>query len=302
MSLGTFGTKRLASTSPVDMDVYIIYSPDRNADSDISISFKRGNEVISPITHTSDTQGSSNEALGGMYNLNLNSNIFSEKGIYTIHVRPAEIRTTIEDCSALAAFPSTKGLVFDTNNVPSDFEESFSNNGLDGYRIEYLDSNNQKIPDLYKIITSSFFAEPINVNNTNSSQKSIRYSYNDAASLLFCTVAPNTPPSNRPDFEPFIGRQGQNVIISNTNFNPTTFEVEMVEHDLESLSYALYGEQSKSIDDGIYTIYDDRGNIYAQYNLFEIRSGTGQPLYEVRTRRNNIDDDKSLDNITNQGS
>jgi hypothetical protein len=45
----------------------------------------------------------------------------------------------------------------------------------------------------------------------------------------------------------------------------------MVEYDVSSLAIALYGNQTKSIDDGIYTIYDTQNNIYRQYNLYEIR-------------------------------
>jgi hypothetical protein len=33
-------------------------------------------------------------------------------------------------------------------------------------------------------------------------------------------------------------------------------EVEMVQHDVESLAVALLGNQTKSIDDGIYTYYN----------------------------------------------
>lgn len=302
MAIGTYGTKRLADVDPVDMDIYVIYSSDRNADSEVTINQFSGSDVITPVSHTTNTDGNTQEILGGLYNMQLNSDIFNEIGVYTIHIRPAQIRTTINDCGSLSTFPNNKGLVFDTNNVPNDFVDKFTNNGLDGYRIEYLSNNGEKIQNLYRIITSSFLVEPVNANTTNSSQKSIRYSYNDSGSLLYCTITPNTAPTFRPTQSPFIGVQGQSVILSNTNFNPITFEVEMVEYDMESIALGLYGEQSKSIDDGIYTIYDSRGNIYAQYNLFEVRSGTNEPLYEVRTKRNDIDRSKILNNITNQGN
>ena len=35
--------------------------------------------------------------------------------------------------------------------------------------------------------------------------------------------------------------------------------------DETTLAYGLYGPQSKSMDDGIYTIYDFDKNIYKQY-------------------------------------
>jgi len=63
------------------------------------------------------------------------------------------------------------------------------------------------------------------------------------------------------------------------------------------LAIALYSDQTKSMEDGIYTLYDFDGNIYAQYDLYEIKDTTDNKLYEVRTRRNNIDTTKGLNNI-----
>jgi hypothetical protein len=73
----------------------------------------------------------------------------------------------------------------------------------------------------------------------------------------------------------------------------------MVEYDVSSLAIALYGNQTKSIDDGIYTIYDSENNIYRQYNLYEIRDQFNSLLYEVRQNRgNNIDFSKNFTTIT----
>ena len=72
----------------------------------------------------------------------------------------------------------------------------------------------------------------------------------------------------------------------------------MVEYDISSLAIALYGNQTKAIDTGLYTIYDSDNRIYKQYNLFEIRSDFNDLLYEVRQdRNNNIDFSVSFDNI-----
>jgi hypothetical protein len=75
-------------------------------------------------------------------------------------------------------------------------------------------------------------------------------------------------------------------------------EIEMVEHDIETLAYGIFGNQSKSLEDGIYTIYNFNDNIYKQYNLFEIKDKfTGKPLFEVREERTNIDFGKNFTNI-----
>ena len=76
-------------------------------------------------------------------------------------------------------------------------------------------------------------------------------------------------------------------------------EVEMVQHDFDTLAYALYGNQSKSLEDGIYTIYNFNNDIYKQYNLYEIKDQyTGNPLYEIREQRSTIDFAKTFNNIT----
>jgi hypothetical protein len=73
----------------------------------------------------------------------------------------------------------------------------------------------------------------------------------------------------------------------------------MVEHDSSTLANALFGNQTKSMDDGIYTIYDKDNNIYRQYNLYEIRDQFNNLLYEVRQDRgDNIDFSKNFTNIT----
>jgi hypothetical protein len=137
-------------------------------------------------------------------------------------------------------------------------------------------------------------------NLTNTSQKAIRYRYVETASnLMFCTLSPSSSPTNKPNATPFIGQPDQNIIITNTFFNPTTVEVEIVDQDISTLAIALYGNQTKSMDDGIYTIYDSNNNIYKQYNLYEIRGQFNDLLYEVRQDRgSNIDFSKNFTNIT----
>ena len=116
---------------------------------------------------------------------------------------------------------------------------------------------------------------------------------------MFCTLSPSSAPTNKPNATPFIGQPAQNIILSNTFFNPITMDIEIVEYDVATLAIALYGNQTKSIDDGIYTIYDSSNNIYKQYNLYEIRDEYNKLLYEVRQDRgNNIDFSKNFTTIT----
>ena len=300
MALGAYGIKRPADVSPEDVDIVMVYTPTREANSGVVVKSLDANAILAPYYHNGNTSGNANvEILGGLYNLKLPSSEFDKKGIYTVYIKPIEIRTTITDCGVLSSLPNVKGLVFDLNNVDSKFRNRFVNNGLVGFRIEYLNSDGTKIPNFYRIVTSSFFCEPVTQNLTNSSQKAIRYRYvNGGSNLLFCTLTPTSAPTNKPSALPYIGQPDQSVIITNTYFNPITLDIEMVDYDVESLGIALYGNQSKSLSDGIYTLYDANNNIYKQYTLYEKRDQFGTPLYEVRKDKgNNIDFSKAFSNI-----
>jgi hypothetical protein len=232
--------------------------------------------------------------------LSLPAQQFNALGIYTLYLRPAQIRTIITDCGVLSALPTVKGIVVDLGNVPAEYQNKFVPQGLVGFRIEYLNPDGSKIPNFFRVVTSCFFCEPVVTNETNSNQKAIRYRYVDGTSnLLFLTLSPSSSPTNNPNATPFIGQPTQGIIISNTYFNPVTIEIEMVEYDISSLGIALYGNQTKSIDDGIYTIYDSQNNIYRQYNLYEIRNEFNALLYEVKqSRGTNIDFSKNFTTIT----
>lgn len=300
MSLGSYGTKRPADMSPEDVEIIMNFTPSRDVTSDFKLKKLSAVDILTPYFHNEDTGGNVNtEILGGLYNLKLPREEFNEKGIYTLYIRPSEIRTSITDCGVLSSLPNVKGIIIDLNNVPSEFRNRFINQGLVGYRIEYLNSDGSKISNFFRLITSSFFCEPVVTNLTNSSQRSIRYRYvEEGSDLLFCTLTPSASPTNKPSATPFIGNPGQNIIITNTFFNPTTLEIEIADYDLDTIGIGLFGNQTKSMEDGIYTIYDSEGNIYKQYDLFEIRDEFQNILFEVRRDRlDNIDFSKSFINI-----
>jgi hypothetical protein len=301
MATGTYGTIRPADVSPTDVDIILNYTQSRDVTNDFQLTKLNSSAILTPYFHNNNTGGNSGvEILGGLYNLRLPSNIFNQLGIYTLYIKPAEIRTKITDCGILAALPNIKGIVIDISNVPVAFRDKFVNQGLIGYRVEYLQSNGAKIPNFFRIITSSFYCEPVVQNTTNTSTSTVRYQYvNGVTNLIFCTLSPSSSPSNKPNATPFIGQPDQDIIISNTFFNPITMEIEMVEHDISTLAIALFGNQTKSLNDGIYTLYDSQNNIYKQYNLYEIRDQFNELLYEVREdRNNNIDFSKNFTNIT----
>jgi hypothetical protein len=299
MATGTYGIVRPADVSPDDIEIFYNFTPTRDAVSTNLVKIPNTSEVL--IKTNNPNRTGAFEMFGGMYTLKLPVSIFSNKGFYTIIIKPVEIRTKIVDVGVLSAFADIKGVLFDLASVPPNFTSRFENNGLIGYRIEYIDNSrtDAKIPNLFRVITSNNRAEPVNQNLTNSNQKAIRYRFNDNSTLVFCTVSPNSASNVQPNLFPFIGSPNQDVIITNTFFNPIMIEVEMVEYDNETIAYALYGNQSKSLDDGIYTIYNFANQIYKQYNLYEIKDRfTGVPLFEIREQKNNVDFTKNFTNIT----
>jgi len=302
MATGTYGIKRGADVSQEDMEVFYDYSPSRDKQGNGLIKIANTNDVLFKVDNPNKSQSGINsfEMFGGMYTLKLPASIFSGKGIYTIVIKPVEIRTKIVDVGVLSAFPDIKGLLFDLSTIPANFLNKFENNGLVGYRIEYLNptANDAKINNLFRVITSNNRAEPVNQNLTNSNQKAIRYRFNDNSTLVYCTVSPNSASNVQPNTFPFIGQPNQNVIITNTFFNPIMVEVEMVDYDVETLAYALFGNQTKSLEDGIYTIYNFNNQIYKQYDLYEIKDKfSGVPLFEVREQRTAIDFNKNFNTI-----
>jgi len=303
MAVGSYGTIRPADVSPEDVEILLHYVANRASTTEPTLTKLDSADILTPVFHNSGTGGTSGtEILGGLYNLRLNSDTFSDLGIYTLHLRPKQIRTEITDCGVLASLPSVRGLVIDLGNVLTDDRNNFVPQGLVGYRVEYIDkSNSKKVPNFYRIVTSSFYCEPVTTNLTNSTQKAIRYRYSDApTNLVFLTLTPSSAPSNRPNVTPFIGEPSQKIILTNSYFNPTTVEVEMVEHDASTLAHALYGNQSKALNSGIYTIYDKNNDnaIYKQFNLYEVKDDLNETLYEIREEKTDIDQTLNFDDIT----
>jgi len=299
MALGTYGITRPADMSPEDVEIIMNYTPSRDVTQNFVLKKLDAASLLTPYFNNNETGGNVNEILGGLYNLQLPAAEFNALGIYTLYIRPAEIRTNITDCGILSALPNVKGIIIDLNNVDPQYRNKFVNQGLVGFRGEYINEDGSKIPNFFRIITSSFYCEPVTTNLVNTQQKQIRYRYVESGSdLLFCTLSPSSAPSNKPSATPFIGQPNQNIIITNTYFNPVTVEIEMTQYDIDTLAIALYGNQTKSIEDGIYTLYDTNNNIFEQYNLFEVRDEFNNLLYEVRQNRgDNIDFSKNFNSI-----
>lgn len=286
MSSGVFGTVRPAKIDPSrDVEILYYFAPSRGETSTEFNGYKRlePSECLVPVNE----HNSEGTIINGLYRLRLPIDKFSNKGVYTIYVRPKECVTRITDVSVLAAYPDVKGVVLNTR------EKGLSgiNTNLVGYRMEFDDGTT-------RLIKSCNRCEPVIVNTGDGYPKSTRYNLTDSSSdLVFCTVTPSSSPTFKPNAKPYIGEPGVNVKIINTLFTPQIYTVEMVTHDFDTLSYMLEGDQVVDKDNSIITTYNDKNEIYHQTDYYVLKDKLGKPLYNVKKKRDTIDINQSYDNI-----
>jgi len=292
MATGTYGIVRPADITPDDVEIFYHFTPSRDKVGNTTLLKLNPNDVLIKTDNPNKTQSGviGTELFGGLYTLKLPAANFSTKGIYTIIIKPVEIRTKIVDVGVLSAFPDTLGLILDTTSISDSFLTKFENNGLVGYRVEYLNTTGNvadaKVNNFYRVITSNNRAEPVNQNLTNSNQKAIRYRFNDNSSLVFCTVSPSSASNVKPNALPFIGQPNQQVIITNTFVNPLMVEVEMVEHTINTLAIGIYGNSTRDLETGVLTYFDTNNNIYRQYNLYTQKKLFTNGNIDLREERN----------------
>jgi hypothetical protein len=136
MANGIYGTKKPAQITSDDIDIFYHYRPTRSSESPMT-GFQR---LDSNVLNTMKTDG--NEVLNGMYDLRLPLDKFNQVGIYTVYIKPKEVKTSIYAVSTLSAYPNIRGIVLNIagiTNIPTD------NGELVGYRVEYMDDNGKTI-------------------------------------------------------------------------------------------------------------------------------------------------------------
>lgn len=296
MSIGTYGNIRPSDVSIADISMYYSYSPNRetaaetiyplNAEELLSYNYLPENEQID----------NTENILEGLYTMQLPATVFNQLGIYTIYLKPKAINVTIADCGVLSSLPTIRGIVIDGNTIDSDLTV---NNALQGYKIEYIDSDGTKLRNTTRFVVTSNKVTPVQENVGNTSQKATRYRFDDTGTLIFLQLTPSSSSDVKPNTLPFIGVTDQKIIMSNTFFSPLVVEVEMVENTIDTLASILAGNQVKDVQNGILTYYDEDNNITKQFNLYEIKDDvTNVPLYEVKERRTSIDDSQDFDEVT----
>lgn len=299
MATGIYGTTKASDVRIEDISMYYNFTPNRETINTTIYPLVPA-DLLSytymPSTDVAYVPNTEN-LLEGLYNMKLPATIFNQLGIYTIYIKPKTIKTTIKDCGVLSALPTVKGLLLNISDLPS---ELTSNNALQGYRIEYINSDGTKLRNVSRYIVSSNKVVPVSESVGNTSQRATRYRFDDAGSLLFLQITPSSSSDVKPNTLPFIGNADQTILISNTFFTPMAIEVEMVENTIDTVAEFIAGEQVKDVKKGILTNYDKSRVITNQYNLFEIKDDvTDVPLFEVREKRTNIDVSQDFNLVIN---
>ena len=128
-----------------------------------------------------------------------------------------------------------------------------------------------------------------------------QYRFNNSSSLSFVTVTPSTAPSFKANAKPFIGVPNQEILFVNTKFDPVALEINMVEHDIETVSIMVEGEQVRNLDNGRVTTYNFDGEPYHQDVFFTVKDNyTGTSVAEVKENTtDNFDTSMPIETLKN---
>jgi hypothetical protein len=307
MATGLMGVIRSSDVSIEDIDMYYNYTPNRQTNN-IDIIKLNSIELLSysylPTTDpnaipiSTPSLAENTNILEGLYNLRLPASIFNELGIYTIYIKPKLILSTIVDCGVLSALPTINGIVIDlsTTQLPENLK---ANNALQGFKIEYLNSDGTKLRNTVRYVVTANKVVPVSENVGNTSQKAVRYRFDDSGTLMFLQLTPSSSSDVKPNVLPFIGNVGGTILITNTYFSPLVIEITLVQNTIDTLANIIGGEQIKDVQNGILTYFDENRVITKQVNLYEIKDDvTNVPLFEIKEKRTNIDETQNFDAVT----
>ncbi len=288
MSVGIYGNRKASNADFNDVDVLYAFSPSREELGDIQFT---------PL-YGSVTEAEFKKLFGadGGYKLRLPASVFNRLGFYLILIKPKSFRTQIVDCSFVVTNNDTeiqiskKGIV-----IPKlQFQTSGS---LIGYQLEYFDDIGNKIKNFHRIITSSDIVS-VSTNNNNSNANSTSYVLNQNGNYLFLTLTPDEASLISNEQKSDLGSAGQSILLSNTFFDPTMIEVEMVNQTLETLSWQLGGNSVRNLQTGEYSVFDDKGNLYKQYLLLTKKSEFNNGNLDIRQEITDVDLGQNFNDVS----
>lgn len=287
MSVGIYGNKTLSDVTFSDVDILYGYSPDKYT----PITNQQLTPLYNSITNSDFFKLNGSD---GAYNLRMPATIFNKIGIYTILITGKSYQTTVIDCSFVVK-NTDKEIQISKKGIVIPKLQFGSTGSLIGYRVQYFNSNGLKINNLHKIITSSDLVS-ISVNNAQSTKSSSSSGYvlnPTGGEFIFITLSPDQTSLISANSPVDLGQAGQQIIISNTFFDPIMIEVEMVDQTIKTLSYGMFGNSTRDNEFGVFSIFDETGNLYKQYNLLDIKKKFSEGDTSVKQER-------SIINFSNQ--
>jgi hypothetical protein len=290
MAVGIYGTKKLADVDFNDVDVLYSYSPNRESVTD--------NQLKPMFPNISSGDFIKMFGADGAYKLKLPASIFNQLGFYVVLIKPKTFETHIVDCSYVITETnediqiSRKGIV-----IP---KLQFQGTGsLIGYQIEYFDDNGVKIKNFHKIVTGS---DPVTPAQTSppTQGSTTGYVLNNNGASLFLTLTPDEVSLISNLAKADIGKSGQKILISNTFFDPIMIEVEMVDQTIKTLSYGIFGNSTRDMETGIYSIFDNQNNLYKQYNLVTRKKTFSNGEIQYKQERDSINLNQNFNDLAQQ--
>ena len=73
-------------------------------------------------------------------------------------------------------------------------------------------------------------------------------------------------------------------------------ELEMVDHDIETVSTMLEGSQIRDLDNGLITTFNSNDEIYSQSEIYSLKDEyTKKPMFEVKkNKKSGVDFSQSI--------
>ena len=279
-----------------DVDIFYHYRQSRTADDPQFTNFRKiddPTEILTQSTYQTG-QGGTSDILPGMFRLDLPLSIFSRKGIYTIYIKPREYSMRILNIGTLLSYPNIRGIILNRNDIT---DMGMSANQLVGYSINYYTNGNND--GMTRIITSGNWCNVSTQTQASQYQNIASYTYSQSGGLCFLTVTPSAGPNFDLTTTPYIGAPSKEITLSNTKFDPLMVEVEMVDHDIETLSIMQEGEQLRNLENGRVTHFNFDGEIYKQFEFSTVKDNyTSSSVAEIKIdMSDNVDTSLDIDEL-----
>lgn len=291
MAVGTYGTKKLADVDFNDVDILYAYAENREQTT--------SNQLIPLYSNVTSANFTKMFGADGAYKLKLPATVFNQLGFYIVMIKPKTFETNIVECSYIVRESdediqiSKKGIV-----IP---KLQFQGTGsLIGYQLEYFDDNGVKVKNFHRIVTGSDLVSPAPSSSQSVGSSSLSYVLDTNGNFLFLTLTPDEVSLISNTAQADLGHASQKITIANTFFDPVMLEIEMVDQTVKTLSYGIFGNSTRDLELGIYSIFDEEGSLYKQYNLLTRKKQFTNGEVDIKQERDSINLTQNFDDLAGQ--